>query len=280
MTRHDKLIAIAISLVAALFLALWLFAPGRLSDFGLNGFTETFGIAFTVLLIDHLLGRREAARTLPQRLAAFEDVRLVVQRRITFWFQAYMLSVPDPLPTTVRELLGPTSIARIGSLLDMDSQANVTPRRTWWRYVPEDLQSFHEEASRVLECYNSILDPQAFLALHKMLNSAGEPGLTVSMLRSDEETGIKRPRVLGNYSFFRPDHFVALLELVDWLIAERARLSKQSGRELGIILDSLEGSRSPGVPPCMISPEKFAAQNEAWRQFVEKSATQGAQSDA
>lgn len=132
MTRHDKLIATAIGLVAMLFLALWLLGSGRLADFGLNGFTETLGIAFTVLLIDHLLGRREAARTLPQRLAAFEDVRLVVQRRITFWFQAYMLAVPDPLPTSVRELLSPRSIARIGSLLDMDSYANVTPRRNWW----------------------------------------------------------------------------------------------------------------------------------------------------
>lgn len=272
MTRHDKQIVIAIGIVALVFLGLWMLAPGRFSDFGLNGFTETLGIAFTVLLIERLLSRREAVRTLPQRLAAFEDVRLLAQRRITFWHQAYMLAVPDPLPTSVQGLFSKTTIARIGSLLDMDSYANVTPRRTWWQYIPEDLQSFHDSAQRILERYNSILDPEAFLAIHEMLNRAIEPGLPLGILQSDREMGIPRPTVLGAYAPILQDHFDALLRLIEWLVHEKARLSHETGHELGRIDFALQGNRSDGTPPCMISPEKIAQQENAWQEFQQKSA--------
>ncbi len=276
MTRQDKQIVIAVGLASLAFLATWLCGVGSLSDFGLNGFTETLGIAFTVFLIDRLLSRREAARTLPQRLAAFEDARLLAQRRISFWFQAYMLSVPDPLPASVQELFSRESIARVGSLLDMDSQANVTPQRTWWRYATEDLQSFHVAAERLLERYNSILEPTAFLAVHRMLNSAGEPGLVHGLLQSDKEMGTPRPKVLGNFVLTRPDFFAALLELIDWLMAEKNRLEKETGRAVGIISTALQGNRASGVPACMIAPDKLANQLHAWQQ-AQQDASGGSQ---
>lgn len=265
MTRYDKQIAIAICVSALAFLGLWFFGNGRWSDFGLNGFTEALGIAFTVLLIDRLLSRREAVRTLPQRLAAFEDARLLAQRRISFWRGAYALSVPDPMPASVQELFSSKSIARISELLDMDSNANVTPRCTWWHYVTQDLQSFHREAERLLERYNSILEPKAFLAVHKMLQSAGEPGLVMGLLQSDQELDFPRPRVLGNFLLVRPEFFEALLELIDWLVAEKTRLKAETGQEIGIIEYALQGNRASGTPECMISPEKLASQVQAWQ---------------
>lgn len=269
MTRQDKQIVIAIGVVAITFLIVWVYAPSPFSDFGLNGFTGTLGIAFTVLLIDRLIKRREANRTLLQRLAAFEDVRLLAQQRITFWFQAYMLSVPDPLPKTVQELFSPACIARIGALLDLDSNANVTPRRTWWQHAPEELRLFQDQANRILERYSAILDPEAFLTIHKTLNATVEPGLMAGILQSDREMGFPRVRVLGNYFLVHPTHFLALLELINWLIAERARLSSESGLELGQISQILEGNRQAGTPRCMISSDKLAAQVQTLREFRE-----------
>lgn len=260
MKRHDRQVAAAIVVVAAIFLLLWLLAPSRLADFGLNGFTETLGIAFTVLLIGQLLRGREEARTLPQRLAAFEDVRLLAQRRITFWFQAYMAAVPGALPTRVHELLSPQSIALLAGHLDMDSHPNVTPRRTWWQYVSEDLESFRVSAERILERYNAILDPKAFLSIHRLLNTTVEPGLPLGILQSDQEAGYPRPRLLGNYLPILPEHFTALLELIDWLVSEKQSLSKITGEKLGEITVTLHGNRSDGIPPCMMAPEKMAAQ--------------------
>lgn len=270
MKRHDRQIAAAIAVVAALFLLLWLLAPGRLADFGLNGFTETLGIAFTVLLIDQLLRRREETRMLPQRLAAFEDVRLLAQRRITFWFQAYMAAVPGSLPTHVRELLSPQSIALLGGHLDMDSHPNVTPRRTWWQYLPEDLESFRVSAERTLERYNAILEPKTFLCIHRLLNTTLEPWLPLGILQSDQEVGFPRPRLLGNYSPVMPEHFTVLLELIDWLLSEKQILSKISGEKLGEITESLCGNRPDGIPPCMMAPERMASQIHALNEHLQQ----------
>lgn len=263
MKRHDWQVAASIIAVATIFLALWKFGTGRLADFGLNGFTETLGIAFTVFLIDQLLRRREEARILPQRLAAFEDVRVLVQRRISFWFQAYMAAVPGDLPAHVRDLFSPQSIALVGGLLDMDSHPNVTPRRTWWQYVPEDLESLRVSAERILERYTAILDPKAFLSVHKLLTTTVEPGLPTGILQSDQEHRFPRPRVLGSYLPVLPDHFAALLALIEWLVLERQDLSERTGEALGEITVDLSGNRPQGTPPCMMAPEKLAAQVQA-----------------
>lgn len=272
MTRHDKQIAGILAVVAVVFFLLWQLGPKSLSDFGLSAFTTTLGIAFTVLLIDRLLRRREAARSLPQRLAAFEDVRILAQRRISFWHQAYMASVPHPLPTSVQELLNPATIHRIGSCLDMDSYANITPKRTWWQHAPESTQSFLDAAEKILQRYNAILEPRVFLSIQQMIRATPEPGLTLGLLQSDQEMGFPRVRVLGNYVLFMEDHFVALLELVDWLIEERVSLAKESGKELGPISTALSGKRLEGTPACMIAPEKLAAQLQALQDFRQKSA--------
>lgn len=272
MTRHDRQIATAITVVAFVFFLLSIYGTGRWADFGLNGFTETLGIAFTVFLIDQLLRRREEVRTLPQRLAAFEDVRLLANRRTTFWFQAYMAAVPDALPTHVHQLLSPQSIALVCGHLDMDTQPNVTPSRTWWQHVPEDMESFRASAERVLERYSGILEPRAFLTIHRLLNNTGEPGLVLGILQSDQQKGFPRPKLLGNYLPVMEDHFSALIELIDWLASEKQKLSKITGEKLGEITEVLNGNRPDGVPPCMMEPGKKAAQFHALNEHLQRSA--------
>jgi hypothetical protein len=56
----------------------------------------------------------------------------------------------------------------------MDSAPNVTPKRTWWDFLPEQMTEFKRHAEVILERYNSILSPAAFLSIHKLLNASLE----------------------------------------------------------------------------------------------------------
>ena len=43
------------------------------------------GVAITVFVIDRLIQAREETKNIPQKLAAYEDVRLYASRYISFW---------------------------------------------------------------------------------------------------------------------------------------------------------------------------------------------------
>lgn len=267
MTRHDQLIALLIALFAAIFLFIWVRTDSPYSEFGLNGFTECLGIGLTVLLIDRLLKRREAERTLPQRLAAYEDVRLLTARITTFWYQAYMAAVPGQLPRSVVELYDAESINRLGDLLNMDSQPNVTPIRTWWEHLPEQLAEFKGCAEVILERYNSILSPEAFLLIHKLLNASMDPWISRAIRASDLQMGFPRPRTLGHYLVFTDDYFPSVLALIFWCNTERKLLERESRLSLMETPEILEGNRPDGIPSCMIAPEELQAQLNAMQAF-------------
>jgi hypothetical protein len=267
MTRHDQLIALLIALFAAIFLFIWVRMGSPYSEFGLNGFTECLGIGLTVLLIDRLLKRRDAERTLPQRLAAHEDVRLLTARITTFWHQAYMAAVPGALPRSVAELYSADSIGRLCALLNMDSQPNVTPTRTWWEYLPEQLAEFKRYAEVILERYNSILSPEAFLMIHKLLNASMDPWISRAIRSSDLQEGFPRPRTLGHYLVFTGDYFPSILALISWCNTERKLLEKESRLSLMETPETLAGNRHEGIPRCMIASEELRTQINAMQVF-------------
>ena len=272
MKKHLLLLVCLLAVFAAGSLALWLLGSERWSALGLNLFTDTLGIAITVFLIDKLIQAREQARTLPQRLVAFEDVRLLTIRRVGFWYQAYMAAVPGTLPTHVRDLLSPEAIGRIRAHLDMDSEPNVVPPRTWWSYLPQETVSFQRAAERILERHSTTLDPIAFQAVYTALHASLDANASTAMLQADQQIGFPRPRILGAYLCILPEHFTALLDLVDWLVSEKAALSKvSSSARLGVIDVELSGVRPDGTPPCMIAPAKLAAQLKAQSEYRERS---------
>lgn len=86
------------------FLLIWLFCwlgSTKTEQFGLNFFTEMLGVFVTIFVIDRLIQNREENKNIPQRLAAYEDIRLYTSRYISFWVNAYRESVPDEEPTTL-----------------------------------------------------------------------------------------------------------------------------------------------------------------------------------
>ncbi|MCE2963492.1 MAG: hypothetical protein ACK5UE_06680 [Chitinophagales bacterium] len=72
----------------------------KTEQFGLNFFTEMLGVAVTVFVIDRLIQNREETRSIPQKLAAYEDVWLYTSRYISFWTSVYRESVPEEEPQT------------------------------------------------------------------------------------------------------------------------------------------------------------------------------------
>ena len=92
-------IGLALGFVAILCGLLWLLGSEKTwSPFGLNALTTTLGILVTVLFVDYLIKKQEAARQLPQQARAYEDIRLLVTHMIGFWAAAYRHSVPGPGP--------------------------------------------------------------------------------------------------------------------------------------------------------------------------------------
>lgn len=229
-------------------------------DFGLNALTETLGIAATVFGIDYLIKEHEVRKLLPQRASAYEDVRLLASRIISFWTEAYRISVPGEAPKTVKELLSDESIQRIGSLLHLDSYANITPKRLCWDWIANSLSDFQNRAEKILERYNNILNPDAYSAIHTITSDIMQPGLMHGILQSDKETGFPRPKILGNYCFCQRSFFDSVLHLINWCITERAFLEKHGFSNLKRVIDTVHPWPINEKPQCMIPLELLQKQ--------------------
>ncbi len=81
-------IILILSLCLLLGLFCWL-KTEEFKDFGLNFFTEILGVVITVFVIERFIQKKEDKRNLPQKLAAYEDVRLYTSRYISFWTETY-----------------------------------------------------------------------------------------------------------------------------------------------------------------------------------------------
>lgn len=222
--------------------------------------TGFIGTVLTVLVVDWLYERRENERLMPKRIVAQEDVRLLVARIYTFWFQAYMASVPGELPKTIDELVSEESINRIRNLLDMNSAPNVTPRMTWWNYLPMVLQDFKSLADRTLVRHSETLDPNAYRMVNELAHAAMDPNISNSIRQSDIEFGFPRPQVLGNFIIIVDEYFPTLLKLIDWCNREAKEINRWTGGQVMTIDKNLTGNRTDGAPPCMIAPEELARQ--------------------
>lgn len=261
MKHTPKIIIGAIlGIITIACLLCWLCGTGAISDFGLNAFTETLGIAATVYIIDYIIARHDRRKLLPQKISAYEDVRLLTSRIISFWTEAYRLSVPDAPPKSIEELLSEESISKIRSLLHLDSEANITPKRQCWQWVDEALRDWKTRSEKILERHNHILDPQAYSSIHTLANDCMEPGLMHGLRQSDVEFGFMRPKVLGNYTFFQRSYFEATLGLMKWCQKERSDMEKEGYLDLRKVIDTVHPWTPSTNPKCMIPRELLLRQ--------------------
>jgi len=256
-------------LIAAIFLLLTIvtlygvyygnFCPetsGILANLG----TGFIGTALTILVVDWLYERRENERLMPRRIVAQEDVRLLVARIYSFWFQAFMASVPGELPKTIDELVSKESIKKIRNNLNMNSTPNVTPRTTWWEYLPSVLHDFKNLADRILVRHSETLSPEAYRMVNQLAHAAMNPDFSSAIRQSDKDLKFSQPQVLGNFIVIVDEYFPTLLELINWCNKEAKEINQWKDKQAIVIDKNLTGNRPDGTPECMIDPEELARQ--------------------
>lgn len=238
---------------------MWIGTNASMSQFGLNAFTEILGILCTVVIVDALMAQRELQRALPQRHTAYEDVRLLVSRVIGFWSDIYRHSVPGACPGTVEALFTSTSFDKMMQCLDMATDAPMTPRRSWFTAVQQELQDQVKRANTILERHNKALDPVAYRGVHALVTAIYEPSLMTAIRQSDQEIGYTRPSVLGNYCLLSPNYTSAVLQLVHWCRAEKQALTKLRVDGLSAVSDTIGPWESCENPPSRISQDALEA---------------------
>ena len=191
--EHRPLI-ISLSVIALLFFLLWRFASASWSDFGLNAFTEIVGIILTVFLVDQIIKSQERRRLRPLEVAAFRDVQRFVDGLATFWLNAYSWSgkgeLPPPSePPSMQEFLTMPYFEEIRKRLNLDAEACVFPKRTWWQYLPQAEDEFRKLGERILERHAAALDPQGYYLVHKVLNGFLDTNIGLNMLLVSREAG-------------------------------------------------------------------------------------------
>ena len=222
--RYKALLIMLILGVAGACLYLWLGKTGELSSFGLNAFTETLGILFTVLIVDQLITRQEQARLRPFKAAAYEDVRLMTSRIVGFWTSVFKASVPESSPNSVDELFSERSFEKMHRHLNMDAKPLVTPPRTWWEWIPENWADHRNLAERILERHNQVLDAEIYGCVHQIATEGINLTLIPSVRQSDTISGFPRPSNLRNWHYLPEGYCQAIVKLVTWC--------KTSAREL------------------------------------------------
>ncbi|PIG90454.1 hypothetical protein [Gloeocapsopsis sp. IPPAS B-1203] len=270
------------------------------AEFGLNAFTEILGIIVTIVFVDQLIRQQELRRTLPLQAAAYEDVRILTTRIIQFWAGAFYQAVPQSIPLILAKMLEPSldfsvspttppsSVEQLFSLesinvirlcLDLDSQPNVAPPRTWWEWLPQQEQEFYSRAERILERHAANLEPEAYALVHQLMNNFlhADTGMRIigTIKQYDQQEGFPRPHNLAAYWGTTAEALETVVKLNKWCIQKKRFLEKNGIVELRDPILELNPETSSS-PRCMIDPDKLiqsALAVQAYQEQLEKQKT-------
>lgn len=146
-SKENGVIIVVLSSLVGLSFLIWRFTLSPWSDFGLNMFAGSLCILVTVLLVDQLIKKQERRRLVPLKRAAFKDVQNFVDGLACFWRDVYNWSgknelPPPPEPPSMREFLTMPYFNLIRARLNLNAEACVFPKRTWWQYLPQAENKF------------------------------------------------------------------------------------------------------------------------------------------
>ncbi len=200
-------------------LGVYLWLDSDTHDFGLNFLTEMIGVAVTIYVIDRLNVKREEAKALPFKIAAYEDVRLFTSRYISFWVSAYENSVPEKFPENIQTFFSNAGMGKIWTWLDLDSKANVTTPMTWWRWIRDNAFEWKNAGNVILSRHQANVDPEIYACVHQI--SDGLFNNCLLYLESIEKTqlirGTRKVFNLGGFSVAPKDEdYRAILRLILW----------------------------------------------------------------
>ncbi|MBA6399826.1 potassium channel family protein [Colwellia sp. BRX10-4] len=208
--------------------------------------------------------KAEEDKRLPHRLAAYEDVRLLTTRLISYWKDIYLQSVPKKYPASLTELLSQENINKMGMCLDLDAKPSVTPPRTWWQWLPEKVNEMTVMSDKILERHVQVLDPLAYSYIHNLLSdgmlSPMKGSIMNAVRQSDKAMGFPRPTNYGCYLADNEDSLKPIIDLDNWCQKEYSILKNSSN----ILIK--EPFKVPAIesivdnPASLISQEKLQAQ--------------------
>ena len=266
--KNDRLIILTLLGLLSIGLLFWLISPTT-EDFGLNFFTEMLGVAITVFVIDRLIQNREERRNIPQKLAAYEDVRLYTSRYISFWTSTFKDAVPEEEPESIEEFFSENGMTKILQYLYMNSEPNVTPPRKWWDWIVHNAKEFKDNGDKILDRHSHNLDPVAFGFLHQLTESSFNNMLLLSpsIRQSDNSMNFPRIEVLGSYSMPPPkEDFEAILGLVKWCNETYSSLNKYSVTIKKV--SEYKPQKNRKMPPkCMIPNDIMEQQAKELNEF-------------
>ena len=266
--RNDKVMILTLFGFLLIGLVSW-FGSTKTEDFGLNFFTEMLGVVVTVFVIDRLIQNREEARNIPQKIAAYEDVRLYASRYISFWTNAYRESVPEDEPETLDLFFSEYGMSKILNHLNLDSEPNVTPSRKWWDWIVQNAKEFKDNGDKILDRHSHNLDPIAFGYVHQLTESTFNNAILMlpSIRQSDIQMNFPRVKVLGSYSMPPPkEDYEAILGLVKWCNEQYLFLSKHSS-SIKKVSDYTTFNNRKMPPKCMIKPDILEQQVQQLNDF-------------
>ena len=216
--KGEKTIILTLAGLLAFGLYCWLFWKSA-EEFGLNFFTEVLGASITILVLDRLIKNREDKKNIPQKLAAYEDVRLYVSRYVSFWATTFRESVPEQEPENINLFFSENGMEKILNYLHMDSEPNVTPPLKWWDWIVHNAKEFKENGDKILDRHSSILDPEAFSYMHQLTESLFNGMLLMipALKQTDQLYKFPRVNVLGSYTIEpQKEDYDAILGLIKW----------------------------------------------------------------
>ncbi len=167
------------------------------SDLWLNLFAEALGVAFTVLIVEKLIRIDDLRRTKPARYAAFMDALLIFNRFCSLWYDIVRTTF-DPerhgkiLANKDIKLLD-NRFGEIIAILRLESDAPVSPKRTWKVHLKQQVEDLEQLIDRCLQRYAAFMEPELIKALQDFERSSffayGKLAQTFGLV--DEELGLK-----------------------------------------------------------------------------------------
>ncbi len=253
------------------------FSIVSITTLGFGDITPQSQIMRAVVSVEVLLGiitigqalnaitvKAEGKKRLPHRLAAYEDVRLLSNRLVSYWQDIYLQSVPGEFPATIDRLLSQESLNKMGISLDLDAKPNVTPPRTWWQWLPQQLADMNTLAEKILERHIQVLDPVAYSHIHSILSdgmlSPMKANIINTIKQSDQATKFPRPTNLGSYLIDDEESLKPILELDKWCKKEYKILQQTNETSIKKPFEIHEIKIPTSKPKSCISQEKLQSQ--------------------
>lgn len=224
---ENKILFGVVGLLLAIGLFCWqVWEPGR--EFGLNFTTEILGVIVTVFIIDRLIKQREERKSIPLKLAAYEDVRMFITKYAIFWQYLYRNSVPEDDPDTLEEFFSHKGMGKIWENLYIKAEIGNPIRNSMWKHLSDNVSAFKRKSDQLLERHANVLDPQAYKFLHQLAESwcIGELiNLPESFQGNTERYGIS---ILASYCSFPAldEDYKPIIGLIHWCEKTKPKLRK------------------------------------------------------